>query len=100
MHWRWPDGGWNCDKEPSAKKSTFIHTLHCMRGLHRYGTRYREEMALEAARKAAEIFLTRHLFKRASNGEVMRDEFTLLHYPRYRGGVLCVGERVRGAVSR
>jgi hypothetical protein len=20
FHWRWPDGGWNCDKEPSASK--------------------------------------------------------------------------------
>jgi hypothetical protein len=28
LHWRWPDGGWNCDKEPSAAKSTFIHTIH------------------------------------------------------------------------
>jgi len=83
MHWRWPDGGWNCDKEPSAKKSTFIHTLHCMRGLQLYGTRYRDKKALNAARQAAEIFLTRQLFKRVSNGKLMREEFTLLHYPLY-----------------
>jgi hypothetical protein len=83
IHWRWPDGGWNCDKEPSAKKSTFIHTLHCMRGLRRYGTHYSDKKALKAAREAAEIFLTRHLFKRASTGKVIRDEFTRLHYPLY-----------------
>src|SRR5262245_47827276 len=33
MHWRWPDGGWNCDKDPAAAKSTFTHTIHSMRGL-------------------------------------------------------------------
>ena len=83
MYWRWPDGGWNCDKDPSAKKSTFIHTLHCMRGLHLYGMHYRDKKALKAAREAAEIFLTRRLFKRVSDGKVIRDEFTLLHYPLY-----------------
>lgn len=82
-HWRWPDNGWNCDKDPRATKSTFIHTLHCMRGLHSYGTHYRDQKALRAAREAAEIFLTRRLFKRVTNGKLIRDEFVKLHYPLY-----------------
>jgi hypothetical protein len=83
LHWRWPDGGWNCDKEPSAAKSTFIHTIHCLRGLHLYGTRFRDRKAVQAAREASEIFLTRRLFKRRSNGAVMKAEFAKLHYPTY-----------------
>jgi hypothetical protein len=83
LYWRWPDGGWNCDKEPSAAKSSFIHTIHSMRALHLYGTRFDKPAALEAARTAAEIFLSRQLFKRKSDGSVMKTEFTKLHYPLY-----------------
>jgi hypothetical protein len=83
LHWRWPDGGWNCDKDPSACNSTFIHTVHCMRALQLYGVRYRNETALAAAKKASELFLSRRLFKRLTNGEVMRPEYVRLHYPRY-----------------
>jgi hypothetical protein len=83
LHWRWPDGGWNCDKDPSAAKSTFIHTIHSMRGLHLYSERYEDEAARSAAKKAAEIFLSRHLFKGLANDRVIRKEFVKLHYPLY-----------------
>jgi hypothetical protein len=83
LHWRWPDGGWNCDKEPSAAKSTFIHTIHSMRGLNAYGRRFRKPAALAAARTASEIFLARQLFRRRSDGSVMKAEFIMLHYPLY-----------------
>lgn len=83
LHWRWPDGGWNCDKAPSARKSTFIHTIHSMRGLFVYGKRFKKRAALEAADTASEIFLSRQLFKRRSDGQVMKAEFVKLHYPLY-----------------
>jgi hypothetical protein len=83
LHWRWPDGGWNCDKEPSASTSTFIHTVHCMRGLHLHGKRFWKPKSSAAAREAAEIFLSRHLYKRKSTGSVINGEFTKLHYPLY-----------------
>src|SRR5262249_17033625 len=83
LHWRWPDGRWNCDKEPSAWTSTFIHTIHSLRGLHLYGSRFRNRAALDAAKKASEIFLSRRLFKRKSNGAVMKEEFIRLHYPLF-----------------
>jgi hypothetical protein len=94
LHWRWPDGGWNCDKEPAASKSTFIHTIHSMRGLHLYGTRSRSKAALAAARKASEIFLSRQLFKRRSDGRVMKTEFVKLHYPLYWHYDILLGLRV------
>jgi len=36
-----------------------------------------------AAKRAAEVFLTRRLFKRRSDGRVIHPEFTHLHYPLY-----------------
>lgn len=83
LYWRWPDGGWNCDKEPSAAKSTFIHTIHSMRGLWLYGEHTGDQAARAAVKKASEIFLTRHLYKRASDGRVINAEYTKLHYPLY-----------------
>jgi hypothetical protein len=83
LYWQWPDGGWNCDKEPSAHISTFIHTLWSMRALGVYSRETGDAKAWEATQRAAEYFLKRKLFQHASNGKVIRDEFTKLHYPLY-----------------
>lgn len=83
LHWRWPDGGWNCDKDPAAATSTFIHTIHSLRGLALYAQRFGDETARDAARTAAEVLLTRSLFRRRSNGEVIKHAFIELHYLRY-----------------
>ena len=83
LHWQWPDGGWNCDKNPTAAKSTFIHTIHCLRALHLYGRQFRKRDANTAATRASEIFLSRQLFKRRSDGTLMREDFAKLHYPLY-----------------
>ena len=29
--WQWPDGGWNCDKRPEARTSSFMETLAPLR---------------------------------------------------------------------
>jgi hypothetical protein len=79
LHWQWPDGGWNCDRDPSADTSSFCETLLPMRGLWAHGT----GPARGAARRAAEVFLDRRLAFRASTGELIRAEFTKLHYPLY-----------------
>ena len=83
MYWQWPDGGWNCDKEPDADNSTFIHTLWSMRAMNLYAKRTGNKKASQSVKRAAEVFLTRHLYKRATNGKVIRDEFIKLHYPLY-----------------
>jgi len=100
LHWRWPDGGWNCDKEPSASKSTFIHTIHSLRGLHLYGSRFRNRRALAAARDASEMFLSRRLYKRKSNGAVMKAEFIKLHYPLYWHYDYLLGLKVMAEIGR
>src|SRR5713101_5331608 len=83
LHWQWPDGGWNCDRHPEAAKSSFMETLLPMLGLAVYARKYRRTAAAKAARAAAQVFLHRRLFKRASDGRIIAADFVALHYPRY-----------------
>ena len=79
LHWQWPDGGWNCDRDPGADTSSFFETLLPMRGLWVHGA----PQARCAALDAAEVLLERRLAYRASTGALIRAEFTKLHYPLY-----------------
>ena len=83
LHWQWPDGGWNCDRDPAADTSSFMETLLPMIGLAVHGRRTKHAASLKAVKRAAEVFLRRKLFKRASDGRVIRSEFVALHYPLY-----------------
>ena len=83
LRWQWPDGGWNCDKDPGADTSSFMETLFPMCGLAVYGRLHKHKKAKEAALKAAEVFLSRRLYKRRSDSQIIHPEFVLLHYPRY-----------------
>ena len=83
LHWQWPDGGWNCDRNPLAVHSSFMESLLPLRALARVARDGAHAVAGAAARRAAEIFLKRRLFRRQSNGEVIRSEFVALHYPLY-----------------
>lgn len=82
LHWQWPDGGWNCDRNPAANTSSFMETLLPMLGLavHARGKR---NAAMNAVKRAAEVFLRRRLFKRVSDGRIIRPDFVALHYPLY-----------------
>ena len=81
--WQWPDGGWNCDKNPAAVNSSFMESLIPLRGLALYARLTGDRGSLEAAQRAAEVFLKRRLFMRQADGSVIRDDFLLLHYPCY-----------------
>jgi hypothetical protein len=83
LHWRWPDGGWNCDKEPSADTSSFMETLPPMRALSAWAALSGDPAAEQAAQRAVEVFLERHLYKGRRDGRVIHPEFTKLHYPLY-----------------
>jgi hypothetical protein len=83
LHWQWPDGGWNCDKNPGADTSSFMETLLPMRGLALYGRRTKSRRAVQAAAKASEVFLSRQLFRRRRDQRVISEGFTKLHYPLY-----------------
>jgi hypothetical protein len=81
--WQWDDGGWNCAKSPDAHTSSFMETLTPMRALAVFGERAGAARARRAATRAAEVFLSRGLFRRRANGRVMRPDFLRLHYPLY-----------------
>ena len=83
LHWQWPDGGWNCDKDPGADTSSFMETLTPLRGLAAFARESGDSTVREAVGRAASVFLERQLFKRRSTGTVIRDEFVRLHYPLY-----------------
>lgn len=81
--WQWPDGGWNCDKRPAASHSSFMESLIPLRALALHGRMTGNRQSQQAAERAAEIFLKRHLFKRQHDGTVIDAHFTRLHYPCY-----------------
>ena len=83
LHWQWDDGGWNCDKNPKAKNSSFMESLLPLRGLALYSRLKKSRKAKAAAVKASEIFLKRELFISQRTGKVIHPEFTYLHYPLY-----------------
>lgn len=82
VKWQWPDGGWNCDRSPKAHTSSFTESLLPLRGLaHQVGSdgnSYRS-----AAKRAAEFFLDRRLYRRKRDGRIISERFTKLHYPLY-----------------
>lgn len=83
LHWQWPDGGWNCDRDPAADTSSFMETRLPMLGLALAGRASRDRRAARAADRAAEVFLRRRLFRRVSDGRVIARDFVALHYPLY-----------------
>lgn len=83
LSWQWPDGGWNCDKEPGAKNSSFHESLIPMRALFAYSKATGDKKAFEAAKRTSEIFLKRKLFKKVSDGSVINPKFTKICYPSY-----------------
>ena len=83
LHWQWPDGGWNCDKDPGADTSSFMETLLPVCGLAVHARQTGSQRSRDAALRAAEVLLSRRLFKRRSDGTVIHSEFIRLHYPLY-----------------
>lgn len=83
LAWQWPDGGWNCDKNPAADTSSFVETLWPLRGLVWYAKEKKQPIVEAAIQKAAEVFLSRKLYQRRSDHSVIQEEFLRLHYPPY-----------------
>jgi hypothetical protein len=83
LRWQWPDGGWNCDKRPEADTSSFMETLLPLRALALHARVTGSPASGAAARRAAEVFLSRKMFRRIRDGAVIAPDFLLLHYPCY-----------------
>jgi len=81
--WKWPDGGWNCDKRPGACVSSLHETWIPIRALALHGRLRKDRRSLAAAERAAEVLLKRRLFKGARSGKVIHPDFTRLQYPHF-----------------
>jgi hypothetical protein len=80
---QWPDGGWNCDPNPSASHSSFYESITPLWGLIEYARATGDSTVIVAAERAAELFLQRRMFRSKSTGEVINDNWMKLHYPLY-----------------
>lgn len=83
IKWQWPDGGWNCDRRPEAQTSSFMESLTPLRALALHGKITGNPRSQEAARRAAEPFLQRRMYRRLTNGTTINENFVKLHYPCY-----------------
>jgi len=78
------DGGWNCEAENGSIRSSFDTTINVLEGLlahERAGHGSAESIA--ARRRGEEFLLERRMFRRKSNGEVVRPEYLQLSFPNY-----------------
>ncbi len=82
---QWPDGGWNCDKRPSASTSSVQETLLPLRGLAHWYRATGDEQAGRAASRAAEFLLARRLLWRRLDGALIKPTWggpvEKIHYP-------------------
>jgi hypothetical protein len=82
---QWPDGGWNCDKRPSARTSSVQETLLPLRGLACWARARADARAGRAARRAAEFLLERRLLWRRKDGALITPDWggpvDKVHYP-------------------
>jgi hypothetical protein len=80
---QWPDGGWNCDRNPRARHSSFHESLHPLWGLAEYARLTGDADASAAADRACELLLEHRLFRSHSTGAIADPEWLNLHYPAY-----------------
>jgi len=83
VEWQWPDGGWNCDRRATGRRSSFNESLAPMWGLFEYFDATGETAAWDAARRTAELLLDHRLFRSLRTGDVIADSWLLPHYPPY-----------------
>jgi hypothetical protein len=102
LEWQWPDGGWNCDRKPTAQTASIFESVTPLRGLATYARLTDDAEARQAMQRAAEFLLSRRLFRRRHDGGVIRPAFLELHYPCYWHYDVLFGLRVlseAGAVT-
>jgi hypothetical protein len=83
LEWQWPDGGWNCDRNASGKRSSFHETHAAAWGLHEYHRATGDSAARDAAVRAGELFLEHRVFRGLSTGEVINQRWLRPSYPPY-----------------
>ena len=81
--WQWPDGGWNCDPRPAARRSSVHETLPALWGLHEYAAATDDPRPRAAADRAAEALLRREVVFSRRTGRPLAPSVAVPHYPPY-----------------
>jgi len=81
--WQWPDGGWNCDPHPAARRSSFHESIWPAWGLWEYAVATGDGLARESALRTAELVLSHRIFRSTQTGEVVHPSWVRLHYPPF-----------------
>jgi hypothetical protein len=97
---QWADGGWNCDREPSERRSSFHETLAPIWGLVEYHRATGDRDSLEAAQRAVELLLAHRLFRSRKSGKLIDSEWLHIHWPHYWHYDFFHGLRAVGLVGR
>ena len=80
---QWPDGGWNCDRDPGARHSSFHESLAPIWGLVEYHRETGDGNARAAALRAVELLLEHRLYRSTRTGRVIKSEWVHIHWPHY-----------------
>lgn len=80
---QWPDGGWNCDRRPDARRSSVHETLPALWGLAEYAWRTGDDRARDGADRAAHVLLEREVVFRRRSGEPIHRSVLEPHFPPY-----------------
>ncbi len=80
---QWPDGGWNCDRDPAAHRSSFHESLAPIWGLVEYHRASGDGHSLQAAQRAGELLLEHRVFRSTRTGEAIHPEWLHIHWPHY-----------------
>jgi hypothetical protein len=83
VRWQWPDGGWNCDRTASGRRSSFHESLIPMWALWEYGRATGDRPAMAAGQRAAELFLEHRIYRMGGTGPPIHRSWVALHYPPY-----------------
>jgi hypothetical protein len=83
LEWQWPDGGWNCDRGASGRRSSFHESVTPALGLVAYADATGDEDARAAARRTAELLLEHRLVFSTKTGDVVDPSWAKPHYPPY-----------------
>jgi hypothetical protein len=100
VDWQWPDGGWNCDRRASGRRSSFHESHASAWGLHEYASATGADWAEEAAQRTAELFLEHRVFRSLGTGEPIRRDWLKLRYPSYWHYDVLQGLVVLGRLGR
>lgn len=99
LEWQWEDGGWNCDRRATGRRSSFHETVTPALGLAAYHAATGDADSLAAALLAAELLLEHRLFRSLRAGDVIHTSWTKPHYPPYWHYDILQGLRLLHAVG-